>query len=36
MTCAAVYALVPSMYKAENKTGDVVQFRAGTTNNNIR
>jgi len=36
VTCAAVYALVPSMYKAENKTGDVVQFRAGTTNNNIR
>ena len=35
-TCAAVYALTPSMYKAENKTDDVVQFRAGKTNNNIR
>ncbi len=35
-TCAALYALVPSMYKAENKTDDVVQFRAGKTNNDIR
>ncbi len=35
-TCAALYALVPSMYKAENKTDDVCQFRAGKTNNDIR
>ena len=35
-TCAAVYALTPAMYKNENKTDDVCQFRAGKTNNNIR
>ena len=35
-TCAAVYALTPTMYKGENKTDDVCQFRAGKTNNNIR
>lgn len=35
-TCAAVYALTPAMYKGENKTDDVCQFRAGKTNNNIR
>ena len=35
-TCAAVYALTPAMYKSENKTDDVCQFRAGKTNNNIR
>jgi len=35
-TCAALYALVPSMYKAENKTDDICQFRAGKTNNDIR
>ena len=35
-TCAAVYALTPTMYKGENKTDDVCQFRAGKTNNNIK
>ena len=35
-TCAAVYAITPAMYKNENKTDDVCQFRAGKTNNNIR
>ena len=35
-TCAAVYAITPAMYKGENKTDDVCQFRAGKTNNNIR
>jgi len=34
--CAAVYAAIPSLYKEENKTDDVTQFRAGKTNNNIK
>ena len=34
--CAAVYAATPLFYKEENKTGDVCQFRAGKTNNNIK
>lgn len=34
--CAAVYAAIPAMYKEENKTDDVTQFRAGKTNNNIK
>ena len=34
--CAAVYAAVPMLYKDENKTDDVCQFRAGKTNNNIK
>ena len=33
--CAAVYALVPTLYKGKG-TEDVVQFRAGKTNNNIK
>lgn len=33
---AAVYAAIPAMYKEENKTADVTQFRAGKTNNNIK
>lgn len=36
VTCAALYAAVPSFYKEENKTDDVSQFRATLTNNNIR
>ncbi|MDQ7092192.1 YgeY family selenium metabolism-linked hydrolase [Desulfosporosinus sp. PR] len=34
--CAAVYAAIPALYKEENKTDDVTQFRAGKTNNNIK
>ena len=30
VTCAAVYALIPSMYKGQGE-GDVCQFRAGGT-----
>ncbi len=36
VTCAALYAAVPGLYKAENKTADVSQFRATLTNNDIR
>ena len=36
VTCAALYAAVPGLYKEENKTDDVTQFRAGKTNNNIK
>ena len=35
VTCAAVYALVPSMYKGKGDD-DVCQFRAGKTNNDIK
>ena len=35
VACAALYAAVPGLYKEENKTGDVAQFRAGKTNNDI-
>ncbi len=35
VTCAAMYAAVPSYYKEENKTNDVSQFRAGLTDNKI-
>ncbi len=35
VTCAAVYALTPSMYKGKGED-DVCQFRAGKTNNNIK
>ena len=34
--CAALYAAVPGLYKEENKTGDVTQFRAGKTDNDIQ
>ena len=34
--CAALYAAVPGLYKEENKTADVSQFRAGKTDNNIQ
>ncbi len=34
--CAALYAAVPGLYKEENKTADVTQFRAGRTDNNIQ
>ena len=36
VVCAALYALVPSMYKPENKTDDVTQFRQSLTNNDIK
>ena len=36
VTCAALYAAVPTLYRAENKTGDVTQFRATLTDNDIR
>ena len=36
VTCAALYAAVPGLYKEENKTDDVSQFRAGKTNNDIK
>ena len=36
VTCAALYAAVPGLYKEENKTADVSQFRAGKTDNNIQ
>ena len=35
MTCAALYAAVPGLYKEENKT-DVAQFRQTLTNNDIQ
>ncbi|MCI8698857.1 MAG: YgeY family selenium metabolism-linked hydrolase [Oscillospiraceae bacterium] len=34
--CAALYAAVPGLYKEENKTADVAQFRAGRTDNDIQ
>ena len=36
VTCAALYAAVPSFYKEENKTVDVAQFRATLTDNDIK
>ncbi len=36
VTCAALYAAVPGLYKAENKTADVAQFRAALTDNSIK
>ena len=30
VTCAALYAAVPGLYKEENKTADVTQFRRAT------
>ena len=36
VTCAALYAAVPGPYKEENKTGDVTQFRATLTDNDIQ
>ncbi len=34
--CAAVYALVPSMYRGKGSGDDVCQFRSGKTNNDIK
>ena len=36
VTCAAVYAAVPGLYKEDNKTADVTQFRATLTDNDIK
>ena len=36
VTCAAVYAAVPGLYKEENKSADVAQFRQSLTNNEIQ
>ena len=36
VTCAALYAAAINLYPREEKTGDVTQFRAGNTNNDIK
>ena len=36
VTCAAMYAAAINLYPEEEKTGDVTQFRAGKTNNDIK
>ena len=36
VTCAALYASVPGLYKEENKTKDVTQFRQSLTDNDIQ
>ena len=36
VTCAARYAAVPGLYKPENKTADVTEFRQSLTDNDIR
>ena len=33
---AALYAAVPGLYKPENKTADVTEFRQSLTDNDIR
>ena len=36
VVCAALYAAVPGLYKPENKTADVTEFRQSLTDNDIR
>ena len=36
VTCAALYAAVPGLYKPENKTADVTEFRQSLTDNDIK
>jgi putative selenium metabolism hydrolase len=36
VTCAALYAAVPGLYRPENKTADVTEFRQSLTNNDIK
>ena len=36
VTCAALYAAVPGLYRPENKTGDATEFRQSLTDNDIR
>ena len=36
VTCAALYVAAVNLYPTEEKTGDVTQFRAGKTDNEVR
>ena len=36
VTCAALYAAVPGLYREENKTANATQFRQSLTDNDIR
>ena len=36
VTCAALYAAVPGLYKPENKSDDVTEFRQSLTDNEIQ
>ena len=36
VTCAAIYTAAINLYPEEEQTGDVTQFRAGKTNNDIK
>ena len=36
VTCAALYAAVPGLYKPENKDGSATSFRQELTGNNIK
>ena len=36
VTCAALYAAVPGLYKPENKTADATEFRQSLTDNDIQ
>ena len=36
VTCAALYAAVPGLYREENKTADAIQFRQDLTEHDIR
>ena len=36
VVCAALYAAVPALYKEENKTANVTQFRQSLTDNDIQ
>ena len=36
VTCASLYAAVPGLYKEENKTADVTEFRQSLTDNEIQ
>jgi len=36
VTCAALYAAAINLYPTEEKTGDATQFRAGSTDNDIK
>ena len=36
VTCAALYAAVPGLYKTEEKTEDATEFRQSLTDNDIQ
>ena len=36
VTCAAMYVAAVNLYKAENKTADVTEFRQSLTDNDIQ